>query len=230
MPVASGAAESAVGKVVWLWRSMGWLQAARVWASWSERGRCREEMRGDGTSSELGGGGQWAAARLAAVRRGGEVCSVVGVSCGCNAMQCNGRWCTIGQSIFGVTGGRSATLELTMPSLASNSSTPPPCLALTPTLRLPNAADRKTLTTSTKHSSHVTAYVPATRARAAAEVMFSLTPPTYIRTNIARCREMITTSSSQLREYVLSMGPGNIECYSARAHALHDWPASPSMA
>jgi hypothetical protein len=42
---ASGAAESAVGEVMWLWRSMGWLQAARVWASWSERGRCREEMR-----------------------------------------------------------------------------------------------------------------------------------------------------------------------------------------
>jgi hypothetical protein len=42
---------------------------------------------GDGTSSELGGGGQWAAARLAAVRRGGEVYSLVGLSCGCNAMQ-----------------------------------------------------------------------------------------------------------------------------------------------
>jgi hypothetical protein len=49
-------------------------------------------------------------------------------------------------------------------SAASPCLAGPCCPALTPTLRLRDAADRKTLQTPTKHFSHVTAHVPDTRA------------------------------------------------------------------
>jgi hypothetical protein len=85
---------------------MGFLE--RAWALQEEMGM--ETVPARNSAAEGNG-------RRQGWRRCGEAARCIRWwECPAAAMQCNGRWCTIGQSIFGVTGGRSATLELTMPS------------------------------------------------------------------------------------------------------------------